>query len=223
MNMKTRIFSVYILLLAGFFISCGSGDNKDQTPATFCDTDCSGELIADSANIPEKSFVRITMVACQADSITWGNNKMDAYRQMKFDELAGKELTLNEKVVKIHIFGTDYAWVQFNSCKTGQGFIAKLPFNKTDNIYRKTGAFNPADPAYKVHESLVAYTDRGNIFVEEMATGKKAMMTFGAETDLEYTAMHETVESVEITPTRVKARVRIGKEWKDLEKEITLE
>jgi len=79
------------------------------------------------------------------------------------------------------------------------------------------------DPKYKVHESLVAYTDRGNIFVEEMATGKKAMMTFGAQTDMEYDAMHETVESVQITPTRIWAKVKIGKDWTEKEKAITLE
>jgi hypothetical protein len=49
------------------------------------------------------------------------------------------------------------------------------------------------------------------------------MMTFGAQTEMEYDRMHETVESVEVTPTHVRARVKIDKEWKDLEKKITLQ
>jgi hypothetical protein len=49
------------------------------------------------------------------------------------------------------------------------------------------------------------------------------MMTFGAQTDMEYDAMHETVESVQITPTRIWAKVKINKEWTEKEKAITLE
>jgi hypothetical protein len=59
---------------------------------------------------------------------------------------------------------------------------------------------------------LVAYTDKGNIFVEDMATGKKAMMTFGRMlADLDYDAMHEFIDSVNITPTHIWAKILRGK------------
>jgi hypothetical protein len=57
-----------------------------------------------------------------------------------------------------------------------------------------------------------------------MATGKKAMMTFGKSIEeLDYDAMHEFIDSVNITPTRVWAKVLMDKKWKEIEKNITLE
>jgi len=83
---------------------------------------------------------------------------------------------------------------------------------------------NKFDPKFSVEDGLVAYTDRGNIFVEEMATGKTAMMTFGKMiADLDYDAMHEFIDSVNITPTRVWAKVLMDNKWKEIEKNITLE
>ncbi len=203
------------------FYACKS--STSQQPATFCDTACNNDTIRFKGDNPDKSFVMITMADCEPDSITWGNQKMDNYRQLQFAELAGKYVRINKSYMRAYIHENSYAWLIFTECINGQGYIIKMPFNDKENIFRKNSAFNSMDPKYKVHESLVAYTDRGNIFVEEMATGKKAMMTFGAQTDLEYDAMHETVESVQITPTRIWAKVKIGKDWKEMEKEIKLE
>jgi hypothetical protein len=214
---------LFTLAMAAIFVIASCKSSSNNTPPTFCDTTCNNDTIRVKADNKEKSFVRISMNKCEPDSITWGTQLMDAYRQMQFATLAGKFVKINKDFVRIHIFGTSYAWLMFNECVNGQGFIIKLPFNDTANIFRKLSAFNPMDPKYKVHESLVAYTDKGNIFVEEMATGKKAMMTFGSQTDMEYDNMHATVESVQITPTRIWAKVKIDKEWKEIEKNIKLE
>lgn len=219
-----KILSGISLALTFLFIySCNSGSGEETGTTDFCKADCGVDTIQAKDGNKEKSFVRITMQNCRPDSITWGNSVMENYWQMEFAELAGKELSINPEKVRFTFYGSGYAWLIFNECKGGQGYIIKLPFNKTDNIFRKSSAFNSLDGKYKVDTSLVAYTDRGNIFVEQMATGKKAMMTFGENTDLEYDAMHETVDTVNITPTHVWAKVRIGKEWKEIEKDITLE
>jgi len=111
----------------------------------------------------------------------------------------------------------------FNDCLTGQGFITKVPFNKTDNIFRKNSAFNSTDPKFHVDESLVAYTDKGNVFVEDMTTGKKATVTFGKMVEtFDYTDMHATVDSVNITPTKVWVKIKIDNEWKEISKAIEL-
>ena len=55
-----------------------------------------------------------------------------------------------------------------------------------------------------------------------MATGKTAMMTFGAKLDIDYDAIHETIDSVNVTPTHLWAKVKLGNEWKTFEKDITL-
>jgi hypothetical protein len=67
------------------------------------------------------------------------------------------------------------------------------------------------------------YTDKGNIFVEDIATGKKALMTFGQQLDFDFDVIHETLDSVHITPDRIWAKVKVDKEWKTLEKNITLQ
>jgi len=41
--------------------------------------------------------------------------------------------------------------------------------------------------------------------------------------DLDYDAMHEFIDSVNITPTRVWAKVLMDNKWKEIEKNITLE
>lgn len=220
--MRLLIAPAIVLLVTLSVQSCKSSEKKEEK-APFCDMTCDNDTIQQRGDNPEKSLVRITMDNCEPDSITWGNLRMDTYRQLQFAELAGRNVRIDRDNVKMYIFGTTHAWLVFNDCSTGQGFIARLPYNEKENIFRKNSAFNAADPKYKVHESMVAYTDRGNIFVEEMATGKKAMMTFGAQTDMEYDRMHETVESVQVSPTEIRARVKIGKDWKDLEKKITLE
>jgi len=220
--MKILSGVIAALLSLGIY-SCGSGSDKENGPADFCKADCGVDTIQAKETNKEKSIVRISLKNCRPDSITWGTSLMENYRQMEFTELVGKELSINPGNVRFKFYGTAYVWLIFNECKHGQGYIIKLPFNKTDNIFRKSSAFNLLDRKYNVDTSMVAYTDRGNIFVEQMATGKKAMMTFGENTDLEYDAMHETVDSVHISPTHIWARVRIGKEWKEIEKDITLE
>ena len=70
---------------------------------------------------------------------------------------------------------------------------------------------------------MVAYTDRGNIYVEETKSGKKAMMTFGKALDIDYDAIHEYIDSVNVSPERIWVKVKIENEWKELEKKITLE
>ena len=57
-----------------------------------------------------------------------------------------------------------------------------------------------------------------------MATGKTAMMTFGKwleEIDDDY--LHDYIDSVNITPTHIWAKVKIDKKWTTLEKDVTLE
>lgn len=221
-NMKI-LLGIASVVCSIIVFSCKSGSSDDKGPADFCKADCGVDTIQVAGENKEKPFVMITMNNCKPDSITWGSRTMAAYRQMEFPELVGKDIKINQEKMRISVYGNDYAWLVFNECKWGQGYIVKLPFNKTDNIFRKSSAFNSLDRKYNVDTSIVAYSDRGNIFIEQMSTGKKAMMTFGEMTDMEYDAMHETVDSVNITPTRIWAKVKIGKEWKEIEKDITLE
>jgi hypothetical protein len=58
--------------------------------------------------------------------------------------------------------------------------------------------------------------------VDDIASGREEIMTFGQRVDIDYDAIHEALDSVNITPTRVWARVKVNGAWKEMEKNITL-
>lgn len=147
---------------------------------------------------------------------------MGINRKTGFTYLLNTSVNLNKDFIRCVIQDTAYAWLLFNDCATGRGYQLKLPFNKTKDIGRKSSGINNLDPKFSIDNSMVAYTDRGNIYVEDMATGKTAMMTFGKATGMDYDAIHETLDSVNVTPTRIWVKVKVDEEWKELEKKITL-
>ena len=83
-------------------------------------------------------------------------------------------------------------------------------------------ALNRFDPKFSVAEGLVAYTDGGNLFVENMATGSDTSMTFREQLDIDYNTIHTTIDSVNITPSRMWAKVKIKDDWKVFERKIQL-
>ena len=111
----------------------------------------------------------------------------------------------------------------FNDCETGRGFQIKLPYDRSQSVSPKGSGINNLDPKFSISDNLIVYTDRGNLFIEDMSTGKKGSMTFGEALDIDYDNMHASIDSVNITNTRSWAKVKIGEEWKVIEKNITLE
>jgi hypothetical protein len=207
-------------MMAWTFGSCKSSPSG---PPTFCDTSCLKDSIKfTKEEHPLKPYVFISAANCVADTITWSFIDMGINRKMGLSDLVGTEVKLNKDNVSCFIKDTSYAWVLFNDCSNGRGYSLKIPFNKKDNLGRKSSAINKFDPKFSVAEGIVAYSDRGNLFVEDMATGKTAMMTFGAKVDIDYDAIHETIDSVNVTPTHLWAKVKLGNEWKTFEKDITL-
>ena len=216
--MKILFIPFIVFILA----ACG---NKAVSPATtFCDTTCMQDSIKfiDETHI-RKPYIYISMANCRPDSIAWSYAGMGVNRKLDFKTLAGTIFPINKQKMYCQFNGIDYAWLLFNNCENGRGYFIKIPFDKTKNISRRSSALNSFDPKYKVEQGLVAYTDRGNMFTEDMTTGKQAMMTFGEMLDIDYDAMHEFIDSINVTQTHMWARVLIGKEWKVIEKDIVLE
>ena len=219
-NMRLLIIPcVAFVILAWTFSACKSS----SAPPSFCDTSCLKDSIKFvKEDHPYKPYVYISAANCIADTLTWSYIDMGVNRKMGIPDLVGTTVRLNKDNVSCFIKDTSYAWLVFNDCSNGRGYLLKIPFNKKADLGRKSSALNKFDPKFSVAEGLIAYSDRGNIFVEDMATGKTAMMTFGAKVDIDYDAIHETVDSVNITPTRIWAKVLLDKEWKTFEKNITL-
>lgn len=209
-----------MIVLAAVFESCKSS----SAPSSFCDTICLKDSIKfTNKEHPLEPYLYISANNCMADTITWSFIDMGVNRKIGLPDLADAPVRLNKDYISCFIKDTSYAWLSFNDCSNGRGYLLKIPFSKNQNIEKKTSAFNKFDPKFSVAEGLVAYSDRGNLFVEQMATGKTAMMTFGAKADIDYDAIHETVDSVHVTPTHLWARIKLNNEWKIFEKDITLE
>ena len=216
------IFATVIIATAMAFAfgSCKSSTSQ----ATFCDTACMKDTIKFTEDKhPLKPYVYISPKNCDADSIIWSYDGMGVNRKLALSDVLGASFRLDQKHMRCVFKDTSYVWVLFNNCTTGRGYFLKIPFSKKGNISPKASAINNIDPKFSVADGLAAYTDRGNIFIEEMATGKKAMMTFGEDIGPDYFAIHETIDSVNITPRRVWAKIKTKDGWKEKEKMINLE
>jgi hypothetical protein len=218
-TMRSLIIPVLVVSLAVYSFGCGS---KGSTAKTFCDTTCLKDSIRFTGDHKLKPYVYITASKCIADTLTWSYNGMGVDRKMGLEDLLNNKVYINKDYVKCFFTDTAYAWVLFNDCATGRGYQLKLPFNKTAKLGRKSSGINNVDPKFSVSDNIAAYTDRGNIFVEDMTTGKTAQMTFGKALDIDYDAIHEFIDSVNVTPTRIWVKVMIDNKWTELEKTITL-
>jgi len=213
---------LFLILMSALLFSCGN--NSGTAAKMFCDTACQKDTIKFIKQEHKlKPYIYISAANCMPDSVIWSYSGLGTNRKLSFDDFGGHKFKLNTSFMTCYFNDTSYAWLLFNDCSNGRGYFAKIPFSKSQNIQRKGSALNKFDPKYAVADGLVAYTDRGNIFVEDMATGKKAMMTFGSMlADLDYDAMHEFIDSVNITPTHVWAKILRGKNLEVVEKDISL-
>jgi hypothetical protein len=207
-----------IILLTLSFAACKSSSGAK----TFCDTACLKDSVKFTGDHKLQPYVYISAGKCIADTLTWSYNGMGVNRKVGLADFLNNMVHINKDYVKCFFNDTASAWLLFNDCATGRGYQLKLPFNKTANIGRKSSGINSIDPKFSIADNLVAYTDRGNIFVEEMVTGKTAQMTFGKAIDIDYDALHEYIDSVDITPSRIWVKVKIDNKWTELEKIITL-
>lgn len=217
--MRSFFIAVLSATIIAFSMGCKSGSSE---PPTFCDTSCLKDTIKFVGDHQLAPYVYITASSCMSDSITWSYRGMGVNKKIDIEGTLKRPIHFQKGFVKCIFKDTAYAWLIFNDCATGRGYQVKLPFNKTADIDRRSGGINNTDPKFSITDGLVANTDRGNVFVEEISTGKKAQMTFGEDLGIEFDIIHEYIDSMNITPTRIWARVKIKNEWKELEKEITL-
>src|SRR5258705_9749958 len=217
--MRALIIPVLVVALAVSSFGCGS---KSSSGKTFCDTACLKDTVKFTGDHKLQPYVYISARNCMADTIIWSYTGMGVNKKEAVSFFTGREVKLNKDHIRCVFKDTAYVWVLFNDCATGHGYSMKLPFNKTASIGRKSKAINNIDPKFSIAANLVAYTDPGNIFVEDMLTGQTAQMTFGKDIGADHNAIHQYIDSVNITPTRIWVKVKIDNEWKELEKTITL-
>lgn len=218
--MKTLPAIAAILLLAAT-VSC---NNKTApAPKLFCDTVCLKDTIKFTGTHEKQPTVFITAKDCQADSIIWSYKGLGADRKTGFTYLLGASVNINKDYIRTFFRNSDVAYVLFNDCQTGRGFQIKLPYDKSQSFSLKSSGINSFDRKFSIAENLLVNTDRGNIYVEDMNTGKTAMMTFGEKLDIDYDAIHEYIDSVNVTNDRIWVKILSNKEWITKEKKIVFE
>ncbi len=216
--MKFFIIPAIAILLAFSITGCKS--SGAGAPKLFCDTACFKDTLKFTGDHKQAPTVWLTANDCKGDNLVWSYNGMGSERKTKFDYPDAK---LNKNFVRCIFKGIEFAYVLFNDCATGRGYQIKLPYDKTQSFVMKTSGINNIDPRFSISDNLLAYTDRGNIFLEDINTGKKASMTFGEKIDIDYDLIHDYIDSVNITNSRIWVKVKIKDEWKEIEKKITLE
>lgn len=210
------IILIHAALLVLAISSCKS--SSSDAPASLCDTACLQDTLRFTGDHPLQPYVTISMKNCKPENIERGHKNLVLNTGFGYDLV-----NYNKDYIRCIIDDTSAAYILFNDCSTGRGYYMKLPFNKTGTINKRTTAINNLDKKYAVDDHMVAYIDKGNIFVEETRSGKKAMMTFGKMLDIDYDATHEYLDSVNVTPERIWVRVKIDNIWEEKEKKITLE
>lgn len=214
-----KLFLPLLAAVSAFTFSCG-GDNNG-TGSTFCDTTCKTDSLHFKGDNKLNPMVDIGLNACKADTIIWTHD-LAGSKLLDLRQDLGQDVYLNPSAIDAYIKDTSYAWVQFNDCKTGRGYALRLPFSKGIERRKITGAFTKFDPKFSIEDGLIAYTDRGSVFVENMETGQQAVMPFDKQYDIDFNKLHEMVDSVKLTKERIFVQMIRDGEKKQYEKKISL-
>jgi hypothetical protein len=217
--MKLIFAALVIISISSTIISCKSSSGSG--PKGFCDTVCLKDSIKMTGDHKLKPYVYITAKDCKADSLIWSYQGINN-RKTGFTYLLNTTVNINKDFARCYFRDTAVAYLLFNDCATGRGFQIKLPFDKKQNFGLKSSGINNFDPKFSVADNLLVNTDRGNIYAEDMQTGKTAMMTFGKKLDIDYDNIHEYIDSVNITNDRIWVKVLVDNKWTELEKKIEL-
>lgn len=213
-------FTIITCMAAVMAVPATTGCKSSSSPQTFCDTTCLTDTIKFKADHVLQPYIYITAKDCRPGSIIRGHDAMGASLKTDFGFASA---SINKDFVRCLFSDTAFAYILFNDCATGRGYQVKLPFSKTGTISKRSSGINSLDPKFAVADNMIAYTDRGNIYVEDVKSQKKAMMTFGKGLDIDYDAIHEYIDTVNVTPERIWVKVKIDDKWTELEKKITLE
>lgn len=210
--------TILLFILGGlFFTSCS---NSSDSASTFCDTACIKDSIGFKGDTKFEQALVIKFDNCDPGSVTWESKW--AKRIIDLPEYLNKDVKLNPSFVDCAFQDTTAAWLSFNDCVNGRGYLLKLPYSKSQSIGTYKAALNSFDKKYAVEKDLRAFTDGGNIYVVNVTNGKTAEMTFKEAYEVDYDQLHDVVDSVNVTKSRIY--VKLIKEGKEipLEKGISL-
>ena len=85
-----------------------------------------------------------------------------------------------------------------------------------------SSAINSFDKKFVVPDDMRAYCDYSTIYVEDINTGKKEMMTFKEEYKIDFNNIHEAIDTVNISRNRIFVQLLKDGKKVPLEKTISL-
>ena len=132
------------------------------------------------------------------------------------------DVHLNKSAIDCFFKDSLYAWLQFNDCITGRGFLLKLNYSKIRDNRKITGALTHFDPKFSIDKDLIAYTDRGSLFVENLETEAKATLPFDKSYEIDFNKLHDMIDSVHITKDHIWIQMIRDGEKKVYEKKVSL-
>ncbi|HOZ85882.1 MAG TPA: hypothetical protein PK191_10365 [Niabella sp.] len=210
-----KILNIAFALFALAIVSCGE-EKKETVAQPFCsDTSCVSEPILVKGVGAGNPFVRISFKDCEIDSIHWEKGGMGTIKDIIFKEFVEKPVRPSKPIIACEIYNGKHAWVKFNDCATGRGYLLKLPFEANGTTSKYTSAINNFDPKFKIEDGLIAYYDNTFIYVENAATGEvaKQLMTDSGVTGIDYDNVHSLIDSVNISKGSIYAKLTVdGKE-----------
>jgi hypothetical protein len=213
--------NLIVLLITGItLVNCTN--NSSDTGKVFCDTTCKSDSFTFTGTHRLKPFVSISVNNCVADSLVWSHDALLNQQQVEMTSFLVKEVRLHESAIKCFIKDTSYAWLSFNDCITGRGYLMKLPFSKSESINKMSSALNSFDKKFVVPDDLRAYADYSTIYIVDINTGSKEQMSFKEEFDINFDRVHEVIDSVNISRNRIYVElIKDGKKT-PMEKTISL-
>lgn len=216
--------SMRLLLLATFILSLAAScsNNEAATAKTFCDTTCNTDTLVFKGDHKLNPYVSISQKNCLADTLTWTHDLLPSKRQMQLSILLDNTIRINKAAVDCFIKDTSYAYVTFNDCVTGRGYLLKLPFNKKENINKVTSALTAFDKKFVVPDDMRAYADYSTIYVVDVNTGKEERMTFKEEYDIDFNDVHKVIDSINVSHNRIFVLLNKNGQQLPLEKNINL-
>ncbi|MFN2457822.1 MAG: hypothetical protein ABR502_06460 [Chitinophagaceae bacterium] len=211
-----------LLFILTAVILSASCNNSSNTAKAFCDTTCTSDSFKFSDAHKLNPYVIISVQNCNADTLTWSHDDLPTQRQVHVGTFLEKQVRLHKSAINCFIKDTSYAWLSFNDCITGRGYLMKLPFSKKESINKMSSALNSFDKKFAVPDDLRAYADYSTIYVVDVNTGNKEQMSFKEELDIDFDSVHDVIDSVNIGRNRIYASLIKNGKKVPMEKVISL-
>ena len=201
-------------------ISCG---NNGDTAKTFCDTACRNDSFIFRGDDRLRQMVYVSVKNCVADTIGWTHINKPVTAKISMGDFAKSPIRLNRSAINTVIKDTSAAWITFNDCVTGRGYLVKIRMSRFGGAEVISGGLNSFVSKFSIDPDLRAYTDKGNLYIDNVVTGKEAQMTFKKEWEMDLNNVLKTIDTLNVTKQRAYI-VLIDKDGKKvpIEKKIEL-